>query len=70
MAYVEIQYHNRYALEVREFGDQGWAIHVYAPRSEQRPSKIAIVTTTGAGGLEQLITEAKARVDLDLSERK
>jgi hypothetical protein len=66
MSYVEIRYYKNYAMEVREFGDTGWAIHVYAPRQEHRSKKMAIVTTTDAAGLDRLASEAQAKIDLDL----
>jgi hypothetical protein len=66
MAYVELKYHRSYVLEVREFGDAGWAVHVYAPRAEQRAKKVAIVTTNDANGLEELLSAARSAVDRDL----
>jgi hypothetical protein len=66
MAYVEVKYHRSYVLEIREFGDTGWAVHVYAPRTEQRAKKAAIITTTDANGLEEILTSARLVVDKDV----
>lgn len=35
MSYIELQYYRSHALEVREYGDTGWAVHVYPPREAQ-----------------------------------
>lgn len=67
MAHVEVRYYKNYPLEVREFGDTGWAIHVYGPRADNRPKKVAIVTTNNIDGLDDLLRSAHAAVDLDLA---
>jgi hypothetical protein len=66
LAYVEVKYYRSYAIEVREFGDAGWAAHVYAPRTEQRAKKVAIIATRDANGLEEILSAARGAVDKDL----
>ena len=69
MAYVELRYHRAYALEIREFGDTGWAVHVYTPSTERRPEKLTVVNVGVASGLEQALATARSAVDDDLRRR-
>lgn len=69
MAYVEVRYYRSYGLEVREFGDTGWAVHVYTPGGEQDPHKLTVTTTTDAAGLHDALDQARAAVDSDLTRR-
>jgi len=63
MAFVEVHHYRSYFLEVREYGDGGWAVHVYQPLSQGKSEKLKVVATTDAAALEQVLTEAKAAVD-------
>jgi hypothetical protein len=66
MAYLEMSYYRDCALELREHGDTGWAIHIYARRSDQQARKIGIVTTAQASALKALTQEAHDAVDAHL----
>jgi hypothetical protein len=63
MSYIELRYYRAYALEVREFGDTGWSVHVYAPDHGQGSQKIAVVTTTEVSNLSVVLAEARTSVD-------
>jgi hypothetical protein len=66
MSYVELKYYRSYGLEVRESGDTGWAVHVYAPSRDRRSEKVAILETSDPAGLKQALAEAHAAVDSDV----
>lgn len=70
MAYVELRYYQSYVLEIREFGDSGWAVHVYTPGTDRRPKKLTIVTTTSAVGIQRVLTEARTAVNNHLKKRQ
>jgi hypothetical protein len=63
LAYVELRYYRAYALEIRELGDTGWAVHVYAPDHGQGPLKLTVITTTVVTGLEGALADARSAVD-------
>ncbi|MDB5414207.1 MAG: hypothetical protein JWR10_2542 [Rubritepida sp.] len=65
MAYVELKYYRSYALEVREQGDVGWSVHVYAPAMDQRAEKLAVIDAP-VEGLRLAISQAESVVDEDL----
>jgi imidazolonepropionase-like amidohydrolase len=67
MAYVELKYYRSYIMEVREYGDTGWAIHVYRPR---RGGKVAIVQTTDSAELGSLMDQARAAIEADGAQRQ
>ncbi|WP_156964112.1 hypothetical protein [Muricoccus aerilatus] len=69
MAYVELRYYRAYALEIREFGDTGWAVHVYTPSTECCPEKLTIVDVGVASDLEQALAAARSAVDDDVRRR-
>jgi hypothetical protein len=58
MAHLEVSYYRDCALEPREYGGRGWAIHIYARRSDQHVRKIGIVATAEASALKALTQEA------------
>jgi hypothetical protein len=60
---IELRYYRAYALEVREFGDTGWAVHVYAPDHGLGSHKLAVITTLIASGLGDALADARAAVD-------
>lgn len=66
MAYVELTYYRDCALELREYGDAGWAVHIYAPRLTPRATKIGVLMTTQAGELKRLMADARDAVDAQL----
>ena len=66
MAYVELTYYRDCALELREYGDAGWAMHIYAPRLTPRAEKIGVLMTTQAGELRRLMADARDAVDAHL----
>jgi hypothetical protein len=68
MSYVELKYYHSYGLEVRELGETGWAIHVYAPSRDKRSGKVAIIETAHPSGLQQALAEAQAAVDRDMTQ--
>jgi hypothetical protein len=65
LAYVDLRYHRSYALEIRELGDTGWAVHVYAPGNPQA-YKLVVLSTAEPAGLAALLAEARQAVDQDL----
>jgi hypothetical protein len=65
LAYVDLHYHRSYALEIRELGDTGWAVHVYAPGNPDA-YKLTVLTTPEPAGLTALLAEARRAVDEDL----
>jgi len=65
LAYVDLRYHRSYALEIRELGDTGWAVHVYAPGNPQA-YKLTVLSTPEPAGLAALLAEARRAVDEDL----
>ena len=69
MAYVEVTYYRDCALELREYGDTGWAVHIYAPRFEAHSPKIGVLMTTRAAGLRSLMDDARGVVDAQLTHR-
>ncbi|MBO1077903.1 hypothetical protein [Roseomonas haemaphysalidis] len=66
MAYVELSYYRDCALELREYGDAGWAVHIYDPSLRPQARKIGVVTTTQAAALPGVMAEARAAVDAHL----
>jgi hypothetical protein len=66
LAYVELRYYRAHALEIREFGDSGWAIHIYASGASHRAGKLAVIETVQIAGLQQALADARAIVDASL----
>jgi hypothetical protein len=66
MAYVQLTYYRDCALELREYGNAGWAVHIYAPRLTPRAVKIGVLMTTQAGELRRLMADARGAVDAQL----
>jgi hypothetical protein len=66
MAYVELTYYRDCAIELREYGDVGWALHIYGPRCKQRAPKIGVIMTTEAAALGRLMSDARQAVDAHL----
>lgn len=67
MSYRFIKYYRHYPLEVREFGETGWAVHVYAPPDSRSPGKVAVVTTAKPSGLQDVLDKAHQAVDRDIA---
>ncbi|MFC3125382.1 hypothetical protein ACFOD4_09935 [Pseudoroseomonas globiformis] len=65
MAYRELRYYRSHPLEVRECGDSGWAVHVYSAKGQDRPHKMAVVSSPSPGGLTDLMRRARAVVDAE-----
>lgn len=69
MAFNELKHYRSYILEVREFGDTGWAVHTYAPRIGAVAHKVAVVASPHPRDLRKVILQAQAAVDADLAQR-
>ncbi|ONG58771.1 hypothetical protein BKE38_02230 [Pseudoroseomonas deserti] len=68
MAYIELRYHRSFPMEVKEFGDTGWAVHVYVPAGlAAARQKLAVVTNSEPNGLTEVIQRARAEIDAFLS---
>ena len=65
MACIELQSYRSYTLELREFGDTGWRVIVYAPAWEQRADKVAVISTLQISALPDLLAQGMAAVDRD-----
>ncbi|MBI0435440.1 hypothetical protein [Roseomonas sp. KE0001] len=63
MAYRELKYYRRYPLEIREYGDTGWAVHVYPPADVRSGHKVAVLTTPMPAKLAEVLADARRTVD-------
>jgi hypothetical protein len=66
MSYVEVKYYRFYPLEIREYGDTGWAIHVYVPRRDHGNQALAVFQDRHPSSLGTLLAAAHAVIDADV----
>jgi hypothetical protein len=67
MAYRELKRYQSYVLEIREWGDTGWAVHAYAPKVGGVVRKVAMVSSHRPNDLTVIMRQAQAAVDQDIA---